>query len=162
MLDGAAPTDLAILLCLAAAIGVAAYLCLRFKWEFVAAVIGFAIASIIPAALLAGLSPLNGPHNAGSTLISFPILWLFSAAFTVILGLPAFLILRPFKPGHWWSVSAVGFLLGVSVVAIVQGSLSLSSNPEAFGIYGIAGALSALVFWSIWRPSVSQQNACCN
>ena len=85
-----------------------------------ATVIGFVAASIFPAAMLSLWAPLSGKLSVGSVVGSFVVAYPFSAVFTVLFGLPAFLLLRRLRPGRWWSVLAVGFLLGIPVGIVIR------------------------------------------
>jgi len=80
---------------------------------------------------------------------AFAFFYLFSTIFVVVLGVPTFLLLRPFRPGHWWSVAAAGFLLGVLAAVIMRSP----NNPNShdFISFGPIGAATAVVFWLIWR-----------
>ena len=117
--------------------------------EVLSVIIGLIVASVIPAAVLASLGPLDGEYHVHSILLSFLVFYPFSAAATGLLGLPAFLVLRPFRPGHWWSVSATGLLLGVLVAVIIR--LPNRPNPHDFPVFGALGSLATLAFWGIWR-----------
>jgi len=117
--------------------------------ETTAAIVGFLVASIIPGATISALWPIDGTHRIGSILSTFAVAYPFSVVAVIFLGLPAFLLLRPFRPGHWWSVLAVGFLLGAMVSVIVR--LPSVPNFSDFFRYGPIGALAAYVFWLIWK-----------
>lgn len=117
--------------------------------EVLSVIIGLIVASVIPATVLASLGPLDGEYHVHSILLSFLVFYPFSAAATGLLGLPAFLVLRPFRPGHWWSVSIAGSLLGVLVAVILR--LPSRPNPHDFLVDGPLGAAAALAFWGIWR-----------
>ena len=123
--------------------------------EVIAAAIGFMVASLIPAVIIAVISPLDGVRDIRSILSSALIFYPFAVAFVVLLGLPTFLLLRPFRPGHWWSATIVGFLLGAIVAAVVR----LPSFPALRELlqFGSMAALSAVAFWLIWRRSVPQK-----
>jgi hypothetical protein len=120
-----------------------------------AALIGFGTASVVPAAVMISSMaislPLSGWYDIGDILGTFALLYMFSLMATVFLGVPAFLLLRPFRPGHWWSVLAAGFILGVIVTVILR--LPGQPDPHDFITYGPLGALTVLVFWLIWRRS---------
>ena len=114
-----------------------------------ATVIGFVAASILPAAMLSVWAPLSGTPSIASVAASFVVAYPFSAGFTLLLGLPAFLFLRRFAPGRWWSVLAVGFLLGIPVGIIIR--LPGPPNPNDMLVHGPLAAGSTLLFWLIWR-----------
>jgi len=114
-----------------------------------ATIVGFVAASIFPAAVLSVWWPLSGKLTIGSVIGSFVVAYPFSAAFTVLFGLPAFLLLRRFGPGRWWSVLAVGFLLGIPVGIVIR--LPGLPNPNDMLVDGPLAAGSTLLFWLIWR-----------
>jgi hypothetical protein len=114
-----------------------------------ATVLGFVAASIFPAAVLSVSSPLGGKLTIGSVAVSFFVSYPFSAAFTLLFGLPAFLLLRRFGSGRWWSVLGVGFLLGIPVTIAIR--LPHSPNLNDLLINGPLAAGSTLLFWWIWR-----------
>ncbi|MCB0188460.1 MAG: hypothetical protein KDE31_29520 [Caldilineaceae bacterium] len=117
--------------------------------EILVTIVGFVVASIIPAAVLSIRWPIDGMYKVESIVVSFAIAYPFSAAATVLLGLPAFFVLKPFRPGRWWAALAVGFVIGVVVAITVQ--LPSISDLKVLPIYGSLGAVSALVFWLIWK-----------
>jgi hypothetical protein len=92
---------------------------LRGSREAAAAIIGFFVAALVPAGAFC-LWPPFGAQNAAATAIWFAIGYLYSITFVVVLGVPAFFALRPFRPGHWWSVAAAGMLLGIAVSVILR------------------------------------------
>lgn len=110
---------------------------------------GFLVAPVVPAVAFSLLYPLAG-FEIISILASFAVYYPYSATAVLLLGLPAFLALRPFRPGNWWSVMSVGFLLGV-LVAIILRLPSTILHPEDFIVTGPIAAISALVFWLIWK-----------
>jgi hypothetical protein len=122
--------------------------------EIGSATVGFIVASIIPAAVLSILWPLDGTHRMNSMLSSFLAAYPFSLVFTLGLGVPAFLLLRPFRPGNWWSVGAVGFLLGSLVGVVLR--LPYLPNPHDVVTDGPLGVISTLAFWLIWRRGTKE------
>lgn len=124
--------------------------------EIFAAAAGLAAASIVPAAALSVIWPLDGDLSARSVAGTFLVLYLYSASAVVVLGLPAFFLLRPFRPGNWWSVTAVGVLLGI-LAAIVMRLPSHPNLPD-FLTMGPLGGASALVFWLIWKRGIGPKN----
>jgi hypothetical protein len=117
--------------------------------ELKRAVLGFLVATTIPAAVLSIFWPLGGEHRIDAILGSFAVAYPFSAGFTISLGLPAFLVLRPFRPGNWWSAVVVGIILGAVVAMLIRrGHLF----PEDLANFCAIGGLTAFVFWLIWKP----------
>jgi hypothetical protein len=115
----------------------------------VATIVGFVVASIIPAAAVSIITPLGEVRSLGSIAATFAVTYHFSALFTVGLGLPVFLCLRRFGPGNWRIVLAVGALLG----ALVAVALRLPNHPDPYDLIFTMplAAASALAFWLIWR-----------
>ena len=112
--------------------------------EFGVAVLAFLAAAVVPVAVLAAIWPLGEKHTPSAILISFLFFYPYSCIATILFGLPAFLVLRPFRPGHCWSVMIVGFLLG----CLVPTAMTLPNYPELrdLAVDGPLGALAALVF----------------
>jgi hypothetical protein len=112
-----------------------------------AAVVGFLVASVIPPAVMSLLWPLSGELTLSDFAASFVLAYPFSALFIAVLGLPAFLVLRRFGPGRWWSVAIAGCLLGAGVAVMLKGQLVpydlLMACPLA--------TVSVMVFWLIWK-----------
>jgi hypothetical protein len=132
------PIFLAIGLAIAASCGAR-------KGELIATFVGFVVAAAIPAGILAWT-------DEGFSIGWFAIAYVFAIGFVSILGVPAFLLLRPLRLGHWWSVGAAGMLLGFGVATLLR-----SFNAPEFRellVTGALGGLSAIVFWLIWRLGV--------
>jgi hypothetical protein len=120
--------------------------------ETVAAIAGFVVASIIPAAVLGTIGLIGGERDFHSIILTSIALYPFSAAAVLVFGVPAFFLLRPFRPGHWWSVTAVGLLLGGLVMVVLR----LPNRPDFHDFLwtGPLAAVSTLAFWSIWSRGV--------
>jgi hypothetical protein len=102
-----------------------------------------------------------------------------SLLYVVVLGVPAFLLLRWRRATRWWSSIAVGFVLGSVPAAIAlwpggnagPGNMSSHSDGEKIiytmvdgvttragwvryaeitGMVGLLGALGGLAFWLVW------------
>ena len=121
-----------------------------------AAVLGFLVASVIPPAVMSLLWPLSGELTLRDFVGSFLIFYPFSALFIAVLGVPAFLVLRRFGPGNWWSVAIVGSLLGAGVAVVLDGQLVPNDLLVACPI----ATVTVMVFWLIWkqgyRPNVEK------
>lgn len=80
-------------------------------------------------------------------------LYFFAVAATLVFALPTFLAFRRFGLIRWWSTALVGFVVGILAFVIfgVRASSTLASHSTEILVWGCIGALSALVFWSIWR-----------
>lgn len=113
------------------------------------AVVGFLVAAVIPAVTLALLSPITeGGLIAALGIV--PVLLFFSGAATMLLGVPAFLVLNHFGLVRWWSAAAAGLFIGAAVVFAMR--MPNVVQPSDFLTMVPLGGVSALSFWLIWRP----------
>jgi hypothetical protein len=113
--------------------------------------IGFLVAAAIPAAALTASGLFWGPFGTENAVGLFCVLYVYSAMLTILIGLPAFFLFRPFRPGHWWSVSMTGLFLGILTSVILR--LPGDPDPHDFILFGPVGAATVFVFWLIWRRS---------
>jgi len=111
--------------------------------------VGFIVASAIPALLLSVFTPLSGELSIKSFVGTFVITYMFSAAATVVFGVPLFLLFRRIGIITWWSVLVGGFLAGVLVSIVIR--LPDSPNARDMLMDGPMAAASAFVFWLIWK-----------
>jgi hypothetical protein len=120
------------------------------SFEPIAVFCGLIAAATVPAVFLAmQMSPgrsFDLPGIAGW----FGVFYFYALGFVLLFGLPAFFVLRPFRPGHWWSVMAVGGLLGMGASWLLPGRNSAFAVLMSCGL----GSASALVFWLIWVGSL--------
>lgn len=118
-----------------------------------AAILGFAVASAIPALLLAMFFLAKDVYNhsvvLSETLASFVAFYIYSFFFTVIFGVPIFFLARRLGLVTWWSALVIGSLVGVLVSAIVR--LGNESYLEAFLKFVPAATIAAFAFWLIWK-----------
>ena len=117
--------------------------------EDTAALIGFAVAPIVPALMFCLGTPVTREETSLLTIIgSLPIGYLFSAAFTGLLGAPLFLLARRWNVVRWWSAAVGGAAIGLvaSIAVRWPGEINNSANI----IYALTGAVAAFVFWVIW------------
>ena len=121
--------------------------------ELRAALAGFFVASILPALVLGIGWPLSGDLNLKSSAVTTLVTLPFTSLFVLLLGVPAFLILRQFRPGAWWSVALVGLILGVVTAYLLR--LPGVPSFETVMLDGLLGVLSALSFWLIWKSSLA-------
>ena len=104
-------------------------------------VIGFFVAPVICAGIFAVSSPLL------SVIDMFIISYYYSVLATVLIGIPSFLLVRHFWRITWLSALSVGFVDGMFVDIILFSNSTLSS----LATFGMSGAISAFVFWLIWK-----------
>ena len=122
--------------------------------EITAATVGFLVAPVVPALMLGLLTPVTAERLDWLTVLGLlPIGYFFSAAATIVFGVPTFLVLRRLKQVHWWSVIAAGFAIGTLVGAVVRPPAKnwMAAATDNFPTFGATGACSALVFWLVWR-----------
>lgn len=120
--------------------------------EPTAVVTGILIAPVIPAvtmvviSVLHPITPTSDLTTAASALL---VSYLYSLSAAVVIGLPAFLVLRYLRLVYWWTALAVGCGIGALMSAILplRGRGSIGSALLAYSI----GAAAALVFWIIWE-----------
>jgi hypothetical protein len=117
-----------------------------------ATTLGFLIAPLIAAIALLAL----GAANSGLDLFDMSafvwgaIFYCYTCGATLIMGLPAYLLLRHFDKVTWWSAVLVGIFIG-AVMTFIFRPLNLSMS--------VIGGLSGFVFWLIWRTGGSPRRA---
>jgi hypothetical protein len=114
-----------------------------------AALLGLLAASVLPAVCFAILYPLSGQRDLHSVAGTFVVSYFFTAAATLILGAPAFLLLNRLNLVRWWSAAGFGALAGVAMLLTTTSSLQVELVP-AIGLATL-GAMAGLVFWMFWR-----------
>jgi hypothetical protein len=72
-----------------------------------------------------------------------------------------FLLLRPFGPGHWSMPLVAGAILGFLVLLVLDLVLGGESTFLLMSIVVSLSAISALVFWLVWRWADEREGACC-
>ena len=110
--------------------------------KHVATALAFLMASVFPAIALSAIEVAKGYLDFKGFLGWALIFYFFTFGVTVIVGLPAYLLLERFHQVTWWSAMLTGIIGGVVMVFIFK-SLSLSVV--------LVGGFSGLVFWIIWR-----------
>ena len=115
-------------------------------------VVAFLGASVVPAAYQAIAFPLSGERDTISFLGTFVVAYWFSTLATVIVGIPALLLLSKFGLVGWGSAVGSGALAGlVTYVALLAGHVE---GPVALRFL-ILGAGAGLVFWLVFRSGPS-------
>jgi hypothetical protein len=122
--------------------------------ESIATIVGFIVAAAIPPLFLVfGLPLVYGQPASGNPALTAPqallIFYFYSFVFVIVLGVPTFLALRPFRPGHWWSVAAVGALLGIGIAKLLRLTGKLDPHDLLWAVP--SAVLSAITFWLIWK-----------
>jgi hypothetical protein len=120
----------------------------------IAAVIGFLSAPLVSAFVMTGYTLLADGRGLSGGLLLLPIYYYGSAVPTLLLGIPAFLVLSRFDAVRWWSALLVGVVIGM-VAGAVLGVRFI--GPLGLLVMACAGAVSALTFWLIWRCGKERQ-----
>ncbi|MBC5765828.1 hypothetical protein [Ramlibacter albus] len=110
----------------------------------------FVAASVLPALCVGIGDPLTGNRAADTMLVTFFIMYYFSAVATVLFGVPAYFAMRKFRAIRWWSATLVGIFAGVVMrrgVALPGGYASF----EDLWNFGMLGAAAGFLFWAVWR-----------
>lgn len=111
--------------------------------------VGFVIAPILPAFILAVASPVTREGDVGHIIQGTLFFYFYSALFTLLLGVPTFVVLWKSRLITWWAVLVSGFALG-SIVAIALRLPSLDGILH-IPMFGLTGAATTFLFWLIWR-----------
>ena len=135
------------------------------------------IVGIVGAVLIAALVPAIYFGVPGSSFRAGLLAFVFASIWVVLLGLPAFLLLKHRGLVRWWSATVSGFVLGAVPMALVSWPFSPGSGYSAWdghqtvvyvvngvpthagwvqyilgtGGIGLMGAASAVMFWLVWR-----------
>ncbi|WP_110257948.1 hypothetical protein [Undibacterium pigrum] len=115
-----------------------------------ATILGFIFAPLIAALMIALRSPIFSLQDfTAYGLILF--FYFFTLITTILLGVPAFLLLDHFKLVTWWSTVGVGTVIGGLVGILIR----LPSVPHLNDLLPMTpiGTVSACVFWLIWRTA---------
>jgi hypothetical protein len=100
----------------------------------------------VPAVAFAVTSPAFN-SELGSIAGASVFFYFFALVPTIVLGVPAFLLLLRFNLVRWWS-SVVG---GAAIGLIVAFAIGANATLSAFGFCSAVGALAAFVFWVVVR-----------
>jgi hypothetical protein len=111
--------------------------------------IGLLISSFLSTIAIFVLITTNYKISLQSLFSAFVLLYGIYLIVATLFGFPAFLLLRRFRPGRWWSVLPVGFFLGM----LAGATLGWPGRPYPKGLLaaGLLGALTTFIFWRIWR-----------
>lgn len=136
------------------------------------------VASWVPSLILVIAAAASGTIMNQWTVFTVLVAWVVTAGHLLILGLPAFLVLRWRRILSWRSLALCGFLAGCLPVAVLSWPLGsdygYTSGGNWFGSYvifyrdgvpslygwlryvqgavllGLLGLACALAFWRIW------------
>ena len=114
--------------------------------------------AVFPAILYMLASMAYDADFRGWALMIFPFVLLVTFSHSIFLGLPSILLLLRLKLVRWWSLSIVGFFVGIlpsSVILFFRGASVLKDGivPIIEGIVGVGvvGALGGVSFWIVWK-----------
>lgn len=111
--------------------------------------LGFLVASLLPAAYLAVAFPISGQRDLQSLLGSFVVFYFFVAAATAILGIPAFLVLNKLKLVTWWSTIGCGAFLAPLALFVV--TFPGFPGVGILSTYAMLGGAAGCMFWIFWQ-----------
>lgn len=120
--------------------------------KITAALVGLLVSSAIPAAILSVAGPLSGQRGFLSIAITFAVVYPFSAAATLFLGLPLFFALHRLQLVNWWTSGLGGIFIGVLIAFAIRAPNEVQIN-EIWKL-GVIGLISALAFWIVWKKSI--------
>jgi hypothetical protein len=105
------------------------------------AVRGFVFAPIA-AAIIEGVAKFDIGAYAFALIVAYPL--------TVVLGIPAYLLLRRRRMVRLWQVTALGCALGtLSGLILTLGSAGVASRVMRVVLFGLEGSATAATFWLI-------------
>jgi hypothetical protein len=79
------------------------------------------------------------------------IFYFYAALATFVFGLPTFIAFSRLGIVRWWSTSIAGFVAGAIVLIIIDPRGLNVVAEKGIWLWGGTGALSALVFWLVWK-----------
>jgi hypothetical protein len=127
--------------------------------EAIATAVGFLIVPIIPGLAFGLGTPVTATGPDLITVLGLlPVGYFFSAVATVVFGVPLFLLGKHLKLIRWWSAIVAAFAVGILVEIVVNLERLdylyrqvMSGDDRSLLFFGATGAISAFVFWLIWR-----------
>ena len=113
--------------------------------KHLATILGFLIAPLFAVIVLLAADMMRKDHlKFIDTLGWVPIFYCYTLGVTLIIGLPAYLLLSHFNKVMWWSAILGGTFCGAVTWIIVN-----ALTPLVI----VVGVLSGLVFWLIWKQA---------
>jgi len=140
----------------------------RYPREGAVTTAAFLCASLVPPIAMTAIDPFN-TVRPGQDLVPIlmwsGVLYLYTLSFTMLLGLPGFLVVRHFRAVNIWSTSIGGGLVGIAVAALTSTGMSVPFARAfwyAFPLYASLGAISGTIFWALlkygrWVVEVSRR-----
>lgn len=122
-----------------------------------AIVVGFLIASVIPAIELALLSLMSEARVHSMTFldafllvaVSFLVFYPYSILFAAVIGVPLFFACRRLGVVTWWSALVCGALIGT----LASAAFHSARDPYIDDLLRFVpvGSIAAYAFWLVWR-----------
>ena len=117
-------------------------------------VLAFLVAPMLPALLPAWFASQNGPYHPLAIFV------LFCGAFyalQIIVGVPAYLLLRRLRLQQIWFYALIGFV-STALPLVVYGKIRAPAHDVDRALFlalylGFLGGISAAIFWLIVRPN---------
>ena len=109
--------------------------------------LAFAAATLLPAAFQAVVFPLSGNRDLQSVLGTFFVASYIAAASMILLGVPAYIVLKRFGLVTWWSAVSWGAVAGMLVILAIESSFEPASQLR----FALLGGITGFLFWVIWK-----------
>jgi hypothetical protein len=120
-------------------------------------ILGFLAAAVFATLVLSVAVPIGSvyDYDLESVLMLSAVYFPFALIAVVVLGIPTLVLLYRFRPGRWWMPVVAGLILGVPLLLALPGEPDLANAL----IFVPLSALSALVFWLVWRRLSEREGA---
>lgn len=117
--------------------------------KITATVLGFVVAPLIPSIYGALATPITRNFDLFTQLPLIPAFYGYALLFTIVFGVPAFLLIQYFHLVRWWTAFVGGVLIGAIVLVVVH----LPGTPDARDFMETCplGGVSGFVFWLVWK-----------
>ena len=127
--------------------------------EWYTSLLGFVVTPIVSGTLFAIASVLFYSSANGYFLVMLIAGVMYSYLIVAVVAVPLFLLVRFFGTIQWWKATTAGLAIGsVLGVGMASPSAQLLTQQQWYLVagknlvlLGVVGALSGLVFWSIWK-----------
>ncbi len=113
-----------------------------------ATVLAFLVAPVLPAVVLATISPSLTDGKLGPILGFVLVFYWFALMAGLLIGGPVFWALRRYNLVSAWTAVPSGALVGILVLVLINPP---SPDWDLAALYSSMGAASALAFWLLWR-----------
>jgi len=125
---------------------------MRLIVELLRAAAALLVAPAVAATLFAGFEWISNPGwpgiDPGDVTFLWPVAFIVALAHAVMLGLPAYLLLRWMRLTRWWVSLAGGFAIGALPYAIYFSPLrEISSHSEVGRYVLVDNGVTTLVGW---------------